>query len=163
MKLLVFLCQFCQWCRHIAELGYELCTICGHAKETADTAGCGRCWCIIDCLNFWGVGCNSFAREHESKKCHRGFVKLTFLFIECEIDLCKFLAHRIKGCIVVGLCLPKDNDVVTDVKCTRDISELVLNGLLKNLTGRVSAKIESSLPPESLVCCECGDVSTLGS
>ena len=61
---------------------------------------------------------------------------------------------------MVGLCLPKDNDVVTDVECTGDISELVLNGLLKNLTGRVSAKIESSVPPESLVCCECGDIDS---
>ena len=64
---------------------------------------------------------------------------------------------------MVGLCLPKDNDIVTDVECTGDISELVLNGLLKNFTGGVSAKIESSVPPESFVHCECGDVSTLGS
>ena len=97
--------------------------------------------------------------ENTNPKDVTGFVKLTFLLVECEIDFCELLAYLIKGC----LCLPEDNDIITDVECTGNVSELVLNGLLKDLAVRGSAKVESIVPPESLVRCECGDVSTLGS
>ena len=57
------------------------CIVCGHAKKTAYSTGCGRCWCICDRLNLLGVRDNSLTREHESKKSQRGFVKLTFPLI----------------------------------------------------------------------------------
>ena len=62
---------------------------------------------------------------------------------------------------MISLCLAKDNNIVADVERARNISELVLNDLLEYLTGRVGAKIESGVPPESFVRCECRNVPTL--
>ena len=62
---------------------------------------------------------------------------------------------------MISLCLAKDNNIVADVERAGDISELVLDDLLDNLTGRVGSEVESCVPPESFVRCECHNVPTL--
>ena len=86
-----------------------------------------------------------------------------FFSLSVRMTSANFCHTSSPGCIVVSLCLPEDNNIITDVECTGNISELVLNGLLKDLAGRGSAKVESTVPPESLVRCVRSDVSTLGS
>ena len=161
LELLVFLCQFLEWSWHISKLRYELGTVYSHTKKTMYTTGSG--WrSLLFRLPKLSVGQEQFLFQKTQSQRRSTIV----YWIHISSGWVWGWLQRI-SCIQhpelhhVQLVFAEDNNVVTDVESARDISEVLLDGLLEDLTSRICAKIESPVPLQSFVCYKCGDVSTL--
>ena len=62
---------------------------------------------------------------------------------------------------MVSLCLPKDNDIITNVKRTGNVTKLFTDHVLKNLTRRVGTKVQTSISAETFMSRESSSIQVV--
>ena len=75
---------------------------------------------VDDVFNLFRVWGDAISRKGVAKELYLVFAVLALSFVEGEAMFFKLPEDCLKGVIMGTLCLAKHQDVITDVKCSRD-------------------------------------------
>ena len=91
-----------------------------HPQQASDL----RCRCgslqVDDVFNLFRVWCDVISREGVAKELYFVFAVLALSFVEGEATFFKPPKDCLKGVIMGTVCLTKHQDVIADVKGSRD-------------------------------------------